>query len=185
MRRGGWSLLCALMAAGALLAWPLPAGWLDWQPAAFPHAPWRALSAPFVHLSVQHLAANLAGCAVLALFGWAARLPNRAAGAWLLAWPLTQLGLLIQPGLTHFGGLSGVLHAGVAVGVVELLMRPGRERRIGAAIAAGLVFKLAMEHPLGAPTQRVEGWDIAIAPLSHLSGVVSGVLCALLFKLKR
>ena len=148
--------------------------------------PWRAFSAPFVHFSLQHLLANLAGCAVLALFGWAARLPNRAALAWALAWPLTQLGLLAEPALLHFGGLSGVLHAGVAVGVVELLARPGRDRRIGAAIALGLIVKLILEHPLAAPTQQVDGWDIAIAPLSHLTGVISGALSGLLLlRLKR
>ena len=148
--------------------------------------PWRAFSAPFVHFSLQHLLANLVGCAVLALFGWAARLPNRAALAWALAWPLTQLGLLAEPALLHFGGLSGVLHAGVAVGVVELLARPGRDRRIGAAIALGLIVKLILEHPLAAPTQQVDGWDIAIAPLSHLTGVISGALSGLLLlRLKR
>ena len=173
------------MAVGALAAWPIPTTLLDWQPLLSTTSPWRALTAPFVHFSLQHLLANLAGCAVLALFGGAARLPNRAALAWALAWPLTQLGLLIEPALLHFGGLSGVLHAGVAVGVVELLSRQGRDRWIGLGIGIGLLIKLALEHPLGPPTQHVEGWDIAIAPLSHLTGALSGVFCALLLKLKR
>ncbi|CAN5159057.1 hypothetical protein BH11PSE10_BH11PSE10_08770 [soil metagenome] len=170
------------MALGALAAWLLPSATalLDWQPAIWATEPWRAFTAPFVHLSLQHLLANLAGCAVLALFGWAARLPNRAALAWALAWPLTQWGLLIEPALLHFGGLSGVLHAGVAVGVVELtLLRSGRERWIGLAIGLGLLIKLTLEHPLAAPTQQVDGWDIAIAPLSHLTGALSGIICAL------
>lgn len=175
------------MALGALAAWPVPTTRLDWQPASWATEPWRAFTAPFVHFSLQHLLANLAGCAVLALFGWAARLPNRAALAWALAWPLTQWGLLIEPALLHFGGLSGVLHAGVAVGVVELLLRPSRDRErwIGLGIGIGLIAKLLLEHPLGAPTQQVEGWDIAIAPLSHLTGALGGTLCALLFRLKR
>jgi rhomboid family GlyGly-CTERM serine protease len=169
------------MALGALAAWPLPTALLDWQPLLSTTSPWRAFSAPLVHFSAQHLLANLAGCAVLAGFGWAARLPRRAAVAWALAWPLTQWGLLTEPALLHFGGLSGVLHAGVAVGVVELLlMRRGRERWIALAIAVGLVLKLLFEHPLGAPTQRVAGWDIALAPLAHLTGTVSGALCAML-----
>ena len=189
IRLSPWLVLCALAGAGALLAWPLPTASLDWQPALFTPSPWRAFSAPLVHFSLQHLLANLAGCAVLAGFGWAARLPPRAALAWALAWPLTQLGLLLEPGLLHFGGLSGVLHAGVAVGVVELLTRQGRDRRIGLALALGLAVKLWTEQPLGAPLQQVEGWDIAIAPLSHLTGVVAGVLaggvCALALKIKR
>ena len=170
-----WTGVCALFALGALLAWPVSTDWLDWQPAR----PWRAFSAAFVHWSLLHLAANLAGCAVLAWLGWAARLPLRCALAWLAAWPLTQLGLLLQPTLLHFGGLSGVLHAGVAVAVVELLLRSGRDRAIGAAIGAGLVIKVLLEQPFGAPLRRVEGWDIAVVPFSHLSGLVAGLLCAL------
>lgn len=178
-----WLGLCALAAAGALLAWPLPTASLDWQPTLFTTSPWRAFSAPLIHFSLQHLLANLAGCAVLAAFGWAARLPPRAALAWALAWPLTQLGLLIEPALLHFGGLSGVLHAAVAVGVVELLTRHGRDRRIGQALALGLAVKLWTEQPLGAPLQRVAGWDIAIAPLSHLTGAVAGVVAGAFFAL--
>ena len=177
------------MALGALAAWPVPTTLLDWQPATWATEPWRAFTAPFVHFSGQHLLANLAGCAVLALFGWAARLPRRAALAWALAWPLTQWGLLIEPALLHFGGLSGVLHAGVAVGVVTLLLRGGRDRWIGLGIGLGLGIKLMLEHPLGAPTQQVQGWDIAIAPLSHLTGALSGAFSGMLFalfsKLKR
>lgn len=170
-----WTGFCALLALGALLAWPLPADALDWQPGK----PWRAFSGAFVHWSALHLTANLAGCAVLAWLGWAARLPGRCALAWVIAWPLTQLGLLLLPTLLHFGGLSGVLHAGVAVAVIELLFRSGRERWIGAAIGIGLLVKIALEYPLGEPLRQVDGWDIAVVPFSHLSGAAAGFACAL------
>jgi len=172
-----WAALSAGLATLAGLAWWLPRAWLDWQPALWAHEPWRALSAALVHWSAQHLLANLAGCAVLALLGWAGRL--RAWPAWLAAWPLTQLGLLAQPALLHYGGLSGLLHAGVAVAVVELLARGGRQRWLGAAMAAGLALKLWLEQPLGAPLRAVAGWDIAIAPFAHLSGTLAGALSAL------
>jgi rhomboid family GlyGly-CTERM serine protease len=185
LRLSAWTGLCALFASGALLTRPLPSDWLDWQPMLFDAAPWRAFSAVFVHWSVLHLLANLAGVAVLAWLGHAARLPRRCAVAWALAWPATQLGLLLQPALAHFGGLSGLLHAGVAVGVVELLVtRRGRERLIGAALGAGLALKLTLEQPLSAPVlRRVDGWDIAVVPFSHLSGALAGTLCALLLLL--
>lgn len=171
-----WAGLCVLFALGAALAWFVPAQALDWQP----DKPWRAFSAPFVHLSPFHLTANLAGCAVLAWLGFASRLPRRCAEAWLLAWPLGTLALLVRPEITHFGGLSGVLHAGVAIVVVELLSRTGRERKIGAAIAIGLVLKLVLEQPLGdSPLRTVDGWDIAVVPLSHLCGAIAGLACAL------
>lgn len=172
-----WAAFSAGLATLAGLAWWLPRAWLDWQPALWAAEPWRALSGALVHWSPQHLLANLAGCAVLALLGRAGRL--RAWPAWLAAWPLTQLGLLAQPALLHYGGLSGLLHAGVAVAVVELLARGGRQRWLGAAIAAGLALKLWLEQPLGAPLRTVAGWDIAIAPFAHLSGTLAGALSAL------
>lgn len=169
--------LAAVLALGALLTQSLPTVWLAWQPALAWAEPWRFWSAAFVHWSTQHLMANLAGCAVLALLGWAARLPARAALAWALAWPLTQAGLLLRPDLLNYGGLSGVLHAGIAVAVLELLRRPGRERLIALAIALGLIIKLSLEQPLGPALRVLPGWDILIAPVAHLSGAVSGAIC--------
>lgn len=174
-----WLGLCLALALLSLLAWFMPHDRFDWQPALFAGQPWRAWSGALVHWSGQHLQANLAGAAGLALFGWAARLDGRNALAWLLAWPLTQIGLLYEPQLRHFGGLSGVLHAGVAVGVLALLRRGGRERAIGVLIGLGLLAKLWMEAPLGPPLRQLAGWDIAIAPLAHLSGSLAGLLCAI------
>lgn len=182
---GAWPALAAALALLALLAWHLPRTGLDWQPGLAWQEPWRAWSAAAVHLSPQHLLANLAGCAVLAWVGRRAALPPRAALAWLLAWPLTQLGLLVlAPTLVHYGGLSGVLHAGAAVLGLSLLegARPARERHIGLALLLGLALKLALEQPLGAPLRQVPGWDIAIAPAAHLSGALAGAICALLLR---
>jgi rhomboid family GlyGly-CTERM serine protease len=177
----GWLALCAACAAGALLAWFVPRGALDWQPALAAAQPWRALSAPFVHWSALHLGANLAGTIVVGALGVAAALPARAALAWLAAWPLTQLGLLVAPGLLHYGGLSGVLHAAVAVaGVWLAIERAGRERGIGCALLGGLALKVLLEAPWGPPLRNPPGWDIAIAPLAHATGALAGVACALL-----
>jgi rhomboid family GlyGly-CTERM serine protease len=174
-----WQALAALLAAGALAAWWAPSARWDWQPALAASQPWRCWSAAFVHWSPLHLLANLLGTAVLAALGRAAELPARAALAWFLAWPLTQLGLLAQPALAHFGGLSGVLHAGVAVAAVELLLGArGRPRWIGAAIAAGLLLKIGLEQPWGPPLRHPADWDIAIAPLAHATGAAAGALLA-------
>lgn len=175
-RLSAWAALAALLALGALLAQCLPTAGLDWQPVQAWAEPWRFWSAAFVHWSRQHLLANLAGCAVLVLLGWAARLPTRAALAWALAWPLTQAGLLLRPDLMHYGGLSGVLHAGVAVAVLELLRRPGRERLVALAIGLGLIVKLSLEQPLGPALRALPGWDILVAPVAHLSGAISGAV---------
>ena len=151
----------------------------DWQPGLFLSQPWRAWSAAAVHWSERHLLMNLGACAVVGWLGWRADAGLRASLAWALAWPLTQIGLLAQPGLLHYGGLSGVLHAGVAVLACLLWReRSGRERWLGAAFGAGLLLKILIEQPWAGPLRSVPGWDFALAPAAHASGAVAGVLCA-------
>ncbi|MFO1268447.1 MAG: hypothetical protein U1F67_17790 [Rubrivivax sp.] len=144
------------------------------QPARALDDPWRFVTAAWVHWHEWHLAANLAGCAVVAWLGVAARLPNAAAWAFAAAWPLTHAGLLLQPALAHYGGASGVLHAAVAVGACWLMAegRGGevasssggrRARFIGIAIAGGLVAKVLLEKPWSGPLEAEPAWGIAVA----------------------
>lgn len=181
-------LLCAAV-AGAWATGPLTdpalARWprllIDWQPALARHQPWRAFTAVGVHYSLLHLAANLAGGLLVAALGRVASLPLAATLAWAAAWPLTQIGLLLQPDLRHYGGLSGVLHAGVAVAGVFLVWQArGRRQAIGAALLAVMGLKLLSETPWAGPLQHPAGWDIAVAPLAHTSGALAGALCAAL-----
>jgi len=182
----GWAALALLLLGMALIGWSMPASRIDWQPALAAHEPWRAFTAVGVHYSRLHLNANLIGLALVMLLGLAARLPPRAALAWALAWPLTHFGLLLQPDLAHYGGLSGVLHAGVAAAAVQMLFeRLAALRWLGAAIAAALVWKIAGEAPWAATVSQPAGWDIAVAPGAHLSGVLAGTACALLLNLRR
>jgi rhomboid family GlyGly-CTERM serine protease len=175
-----WLAVCVGAAALALAAWPVSRHALDWQPALVLREPWRAWSAAGVHWSALHLAANLAGVVVVGLFGTAARLPRAAAAAWVVAWPLTHLGLLARPDLLHYGGLSGVLHAGVAVAACWLaLSARGRGRTIGMAVLGGVAVKVMLEAPWGPALRIVPGWDIAIAPLAHATGAAAGAVCAL------
>lgn len=182
-RRPGalWAAFATALTAASLLAWPAPAALLDWQPALAAAEFWRAWTAAFIHWSPLHLFANAAGAAVVAALGVAARLPPPAALAWFAAWPLTQCGLWLRPELAHFGGLSGVLHAGVAVAALWLVAaRQGRERAIGWALAGGLAVKLLAEQPWGEPLRHGGGWDIAVAPLAHATGGVAGGACGAL-----
>lgn len=182
-----WLLVAMALAIGSMVAWiqpPQVQAAMAWRPDLAATEPWRAVSAAWLHWSPQHLIANLAGCAVIGLLGIAARLTARDAAAWLLAWPLTQFGLLIEPSLERFGGASGVLHAGVAVaaiGMMRMRASHGRERVIGLLIGIGLAVKVAAERPLSGPALRHwDGWNIAIAPLAHLTGLIAGVATALL-----
>jgi rhomboid family GlyGly-CTERM serine protease len=176
-----WCVLAALLAAGAGLVSGVAAtaAW-DWQPGRAASEPWRAWTAAFVHWSPRQLSANLLGTAVVAAFGAVAAVRPAQVVAWLVAWPLTQLGLLLRPELAHFGGLSGVLHAGVAVVAVHLLGQDGTRRHIGWAVLGGLALKVVLEAPWGPVLRHPPDWDIAVAPLSHASGALVGLLFGLL-----
>lgn len=179
--RPAWVVLSALLGTGALIAWFADRPLLDWQPALAWSQPWRWWTAAWVHLSPMHLMVNLLGTALLAALGWVARCAGRDAAAWLVAWPLTHLGLLLQPALAHYGGLSGVLHAGVVVAAIGLARRERQARRaLGLVLLAGVAVKLFLEQPWQGPLRVLPGWDIAIAPAAHLSGAFAGALCALL-----
>jgi rhomboid family GlyGly-CTERM serine protease len=175
-----WAGLCLLLALGSLAAAALPAGLLDWQVQRAWREPWRWWSAAFVHLSPRHLTVNLAGCAVVAGFGWAARLGPRWTWAWVAAWPLVHLALLEVPGLARYAGLSGLLHAGVAVAALGAVCgQRGRRRSIGCAALAGLAAKVLLERPWLGAVQHWPGWDIAIVPAAHAAGAAAGLACAL------
>ena len=176
-----WVGVAGGFAAAALAGWPLPREAIDWQPALAFSEPWRALTAIGVHYSRAHLIGNLAGIALAAVYGVAAMVPARLALAWLAAWPLTQFALLVRPDLLHYGGLSGVVHAGVAAIVVWVLAtgRTRAQRWVGALVAIGFVAKLLSESPWGDALRHPAGWDIATAPIVHTTGALAGALCAL------
>ena len=176
-----WVGVAALFGACALLGWPVPHETIDWQPSLVFSQPWRAFTPVGVHYSSAHLLGNLAGIALAGVYGVAALVPARLAWAWLAAWPLTHLGLLLRPELLHYGGLSGVVHAGVAAIVVWVLAtgRTRAQRWVGALVAIGFVAKLLSESPWGVTLRHPAGWDIAVAPVVHATGALAGALCAL------
>jgi len=181
-----WVATALLLAALAALLGSAPRGALDWQPGLASSQPWRAWSAAFVHWSGWHLAANLIGCAVVAAFGAAARVPLRASVAWLVAWPLGHAALALQPALPSYGGLSGVLHAGVAIAAWQVARHDeGRRRVVGVGVLLGLALKLVLESSWSHAVQVVPEWDFPVASLAHLTGALAGLLCAVLVDVLR
>jgi rhomboid family GlyGly-CTERM serine protease len=180
-----WAALAALLMAASVWSrasesW-LPATLLDWQPGLAFSEPWRAFTAALVHWSDRHLVANLFAAAVVGAYGWAAQLPREQTAAWFAAWPLSHGVLLWRPELAHYGGLSGILHGGVAITCLWLLLRAkGGRRVVGALVMLGLVAKLASETPWGPALQHSQEWDIAVAPLAHTTGALAGLLCGAL-----
>lgn len=175
-----WLAAAAVLGALALAGLATPPAALDWQPALAGREPWRAWSAAAVHLSTLHLVANLTGTALVGTLGFVAAVPHRSVLAWFVAWPLTHFALLARPDLVHYAGLSGVLHAGVAVVAVHLIASArGARRAIGFALLAALALKVTSETPWTAEALRhPAGWDIAVAPFAHASGLVAGMVAA-------
>ena len=175
-----WAGVAALLCVAALVGWPIQREALDWQPGLAFTQPWRALTAVAVHYNGIHLAGAVAGTALTGALGFAANVPARLVWAWLVAWPLTHFGLLIKPELVHYGGVSGVVHAGVAAVIVFLLVQKKRPQRlIGAAMLVGILIKVLGETPWGPALRHPEGWGIAVAPIGHATGAVAGAVCAL------
>ena len=176
----GWWSVAAVLALGAIGAWWVDAQRFDWQPGLAWQEPWRWWSAGWVHWSLGHLGANLAGTVLIAALGARAHADRADAWAWFVAWPLTQLGLLLQPALLHYGGLSGVLHAGVVIAAIGLVQREsGLRRSVGWLILGGVALKVGLEQPWQGVLRQSPGWQIAIAPAAHLSGAVAGLACGL------
>lgn len=138
----------------------------------------------WLHANTRHLLANLAGLALVMLLGWTWRLPARSALAWALAWPLTHLALLLDPRLDTYYGLSGVLHAGVAITAVHLITGAGtaqaRSARTtqGWLLLGGLLAKCWLENPRFSATLARPDLAMTVAPLSHLAGALVGLALA-------
>lgn len=176
-----WAALAAVLALASVLALWLPASWLDWQPDLAVHEPWRSFTAAFVHWSDQHLVANLFAAAVVGAYGWAAQVPRALTLAWLASWPLSHAMLLVRPELAHYGGLSGMLHGGVAITCLWLLTHDrGGRRVVGGLVTLGLFIKLTTETPWGPALQHPQEWDIAVVPLAHTTGALAGFVCGAL-----
>ena len=175
-----WLLTCAVLALAAVLAWWADSARLDWQPQRWLQA-WRWWSAALVHFTPMHLGANLLATALVAAYGWAARVPSPVALAWIASWPFTHLALLAKPELLHYGGLSGVLHAGVAATTVWLVQRgQDAQRTVGWLMLIGQSVKLLVEEPWGPAIHPPSELDVAVAPLAHASGSIAGALLTLL-----
>lgn len=170
---------------------------LDWQPGRGGSEPWRAFTAAGVHRSLAHLGGNLLATALVAWLGLRARVVPRDAMAWALSWPMTQAGLgavaAVAPqayaaNLPHYGGLSGVLHAGVVIVALSLLAwtpdrgedddapDARRARWVGLALLVGTVAKVLSESPWDLSPRPDAMLGIAVAPIAHASGVAAGLL---------
>jgi rhomboid family GlyGly-CTERM serine protease len=186
--RSPWILLCTIMGLAACWVHFSPADLsnLDWQPQQALAQPWRAFTAAWVHWSNRHLLANLVGAAMVAVLGVQLRASAGCVLAFLLAWPLTHIGLVLRPELLHYGGLSGVLHAALVIVALHGLTQSRAQHLLASILLLGITVKVLSESPWGPVLRHPAHWDIAIAPLSHATGALSGfIFGAVLIRLKK
>jgi rhomboid family GlyGly-CTERM serine protease len=183
-----WVLLCIFMGLAACLVHFSHAelSYLDWQPQQALTQPWRAFTAAWVHWSDRHLLANLAGAVMVAVLGAQLRACAGCVLAFLLAWPLTHFSLALRPELSHYGGLSGVHHAALVIVALHGLTQSRAQQLLARILLLGITVKVLSESPWGPVLRYPAHWDIAIAPLSHATGAVSGLIFgAVLVRLKK
>ena len=174
--RNSWVIVALLAACLLLAAGGDPVRELGrWQRDAFDTGEyWRLVSGHLVHLGFGHLWPNVVALAIIGLLfedvfrnaDWA-RIGAAAAAA-------IDLGLyVLDPEVSWYVGLSGVLHGYVAAGALALIMRG---EKLGVVLAAGVAAKLIFEQVVGPVpfTAASVGGPVVVA--AHLYGVVGALL---------
>ncbi|HSV54660.1 MAG TPA: rhombosortase [Burkholderiaceae bacterium] len=183
-----WLGLCALLGVLSVVFWLLdPPSYaaaqlpsrLSWDAARWPQRPWTLWTASLVHLSGSHLVANLLALAALAVLGAALHAQRSAALALFIAWPLGTASLMLWPGVAHYRGLSGLIHAAVlalwAHTAINSIAKP-----VSFVLLAGIGLKLMMEHAWSQPMAFDPDWGFNVVYAAHLGGAAAGAVCGLL-----
>jgi rhomboid family GlyGly-CTERM serine protease len=136
---------------------------------------WRLISAHLVHIGWAHLAMNLAG---LILIWHLFITPEKTPVICIVHLPLlalgTALGLLwLNPELSWYRGLSGILHGLI---VISLLYQVKNQPRFSILLLFLIAAKIAWEQ-LSGPTPGSEAWVSGkVIVDAHLYGGISGVI---------
>ncbi|MDO9439210.1 MAG: rhomboid family intramembrane serine protease [Hydrogenophaga sp.] len=183
-----WLWLCALHATASLLVW-----WsgqhtaespLVWRAADWAHQPWTLWTSAWAHLNAPHLIANLLAMGGVAAAGWVLRPDARCTVAWLLAWPLSQISLLVWPQVAYAAGLSGLMHTGTLLLAVQLALGRLRGGRWwGLLLMWGVLTKVLLEHGWSKPLVWEPDTGIQVVQAAHVAGAFWGVALGLVVAL--
>jgi rhomboid family GlyGly-CTERM serine protease len=144
---------------------------------------WRLVSGHLVHLGAGHLWPNLAATAIIGLL-FEGVFRN---GDWLRVGAASaaaiDLGLYaLEPQVSWYVGMSGVLHGFVAAGALALLVR---RDKLGFVLAIGLAGKLIFEQVSGPVPFTAESVGGPVVVAAHLYGVVGGLVAEVAAQLAR
>ena len=183
--RGSWLWLCGLHAALSLLVWWSPPGVADaltWRAGEWTARPWSLWSSAWVHLNRPHLVGNVLAMGGVAAAGWVLRPGARCTLAWLLAWPLTQVSLLLWPQVGYAVGLSGLMHAGILVLAVQVALRrlPIQGARFwGGLLVVVVLTKVLLERGWSQPIVWDADSRLPVVLAAHTTGAFWGALLGL------
>lgn len=180
-----WLIVCCMLAcAGVFVSTGIEFRWLNvhtwiWQAGETLNAPWTLWSGSLVGITPFHTFGNLLALLAVGVLGQSVNARLRDAVALLVAWPLTTLWLLRWSEVSWYAGLSGVIHAAVAI----IFWRSIQQRScfgIGLFLAAGLIFKLLLEHAWNTPIAFDFNWGFNVVYAAHLTGAIAGLACVMI-----
>jgi rhomboid family GlyGly-CTERM serine protease len=137
---------------------------------------WRLVSGHFVHLGVSHLAWDAAGLLLI----WYLVGQSFSRKQWLVVSLVAVVGIdlgfwFLEPNLTWYVGLSGLVHGLLAAGVVGSLKSEGAYMWI---LGVGLIAKLAYEALVGPVPGSAESSGGTVIVAAHVYGAVAGAIAA-------
>lgn len=138
---------------------------------------WRLWSGHWAHFSNSHLGWNLT--VLLAAGAWLEWLrPGLLLRHTLIATPFIGLAVLVlEPGLTAYGGLSGLATGVVTLLALHQLRTPGRPRLLWAGMLVLVALKAFRD--LGQPDALLVGYgapDVRTSAVAHAAGAVAAGL---------
>ncbi|MDP3422988.1 MAG: hypothetical protein Q8S32_04430 [Burkholderiaceae bacterium] len=184
MRSKLWLALCMLHAVASMLVWWAgdPLAWqATWRADHWVQRPWTLWTSAWVHMNTPHLIGNQLAVGALAAMAWLLKPHAGAGAAWLLSWPLMVLCLPLWPQIGHYAGLSGLVHAAVAIVGLHLVlgeMRIRKAQRWGGMLLLGLATKLGLEGAWHWPVVWSDASDMSIVQAAHLAGAAVGLVAA-------
>jgi len=174
-----WELPIVALSCATIIAILGDAGriWLSYdRPEIAAGELWRLLSGHFVHLGVSHLIWDAAGFLLI----WYLVGQSFSRMQWVIVSLMTIAGIdlgfwFLEPNLSWYVGLSGLVHGLLAAGIVANL-KSGRVDMwiLGAALIAKLAYE-AMVGPLPGSEQSSGG---AVIVAAHVYGAVAGAIAA-------
>jgi len=176
---GAWLLPIAALSVAIIFAIFGDTGrfWLSYdRPAIAAGEFWRLLSGHFVHLGVSHLIWDAAGLLLI----WYLVAQSFSRKQWLVVSLVAVVGIdlgfwFLEPNLTWYVGLSGLVHGLLAAGVVGRL-KSGRVDMWVLGVA--LIGKLAYEQLLGPLPGSEESSGGVVIVAAHAYGALAGAIAA-------